>query len=82
MSYQVKNRLKSSLDKKQLKDRLQYKPEIMELHLVDKDLFGQNRISLVNKIKMLKRQNIKVYLHHPMRFENIPLDIIIDTPHS
>ncbi|WP_067730601.1 TIM barrel protein [Oceanobacillus damuensis] len=67
-------RLKASLDPLQIENRLQYEPEIMELHLVEEDLYHPE--SLVEVVRALKVQGIQVYLHHPMRYKGKFLDII------
>ncbi|MBP2075820.1 hypothetical protein [Oceanobacillus polygoni] len=57
-------RLKASLDPLQIENRLQYGPEIMELHLVEEGLY--HREEIVEVVRALKAQGIQVYLHHPM----------------
>lgn len=80
MTYTVQNRLKTALDERQLENRLQYQPEIIEFHLTEETLFGDKRAYLEHTIERLQRMGIKVYLHHPMRHGGIPLDIISSIP--
>ncbi len=68
--------LKSSCHSEQLYDRLKYKPEIIELHLHDEDLFGDKRKQLENTIFMLMSLGHKVYLHHPSKYNGRFLNII------
>ena len=67
-------RLKSSLDRASLDDRLQYKPEIMELYLRTEDL--QQETLIRERIRELKGLGIDVYLHHPSRYNRRFLDIM------
>jgi sugar phosphate isomerase/epimerase len=55
---------------------LRYKPDIIELHLNEDDLFGDKRIQLENTISMLSSQGYDVYLHHPSNYNGRYLDII------
>ncbi|MCQ6278549.1 sugar phosphate isomerase/epimerase [Bacillus sp. EB600] len=68
--------VKSSYHPEQLYDRLTYKPDIIELHLVADDLFGEKRKQLEATISMLKSQECEVYLHHPSKYNGRFLDII------
>ncbi|MDQ0199226.1 TIM barrel protein [Neobacillus ginsengisoli] len=68
--------LKCSYFPEQLYDRLQYRPDIIELHLNDDDLFGDKRKKLENTISMLLREDIEVYLHHPSKYNGRYLNII------
>jgi sugar phosphate isomerase/epimerase len=67
-------RLKCSLDSRQLGDRIKYYPEILELHLTEKDIV--NPKILLETIAKLKHLGIKVYLHQPMTHNNKKLDIM------
>ncbi len=67
-------RLKSAINQNQLQDRLLYDPEIIELHLTEKNLHHPNEI--VSTIQFLKARGIRVYLHHPMKHHGRFLDII------
>ncbi|WP_087974191.1 TIM barrel protein [Oceanobacillus rekensis] len=67
-------RLKASLDPLQIENRLHYKPEIMELHLVEEDLYHPEK--LVEVVHALRAQGIQVYLHHPMKYKGKFIDII------
>lgn len=68
--------LKCSYHSEQLYERLSYRPDIIELHLVDEDLFGQKRKQLEATISMLKTQGYEVYLHHPAKYNGRFLNII------
>jgi sugar phosphate isomerase/epimerase len=68
--------LKCSYHPEQLYDRLKYRPEIIELHLVDEDLFGQKRRQLEATISMLKTLGCEVFLHHPAKYNGRFLNII------
>ncbi len=68
--------LKCSYHPEQLYDRLQYKPDIIELHLNEDDLFGDKRKQLENTITMLSSLGCDVYLHHPSKHNGRYLDII------
>lgn len=67
-------RLKSSLHPQQIQNRLQYAPEILELHIKEEDLHNPDEI--VKAIRDLKSKGVRVYLHHPMKYKGIYLDII------
>ncbi|WP_035321994.1 sugar phosphate isomerase/epimerase family protein [Peribacillus kribbensis] len=66
--------LKCSLDLEQIEDRLAYHPQIIELQLFEQDIENVRRI--IETIRMLKGQGIKVYLHHPMKVNGNFLDIL------
>ncbi|WP_180960248.1 TIM barrel protein [Neobacillus cucumis] len=68
--------LKCSYDPEQLYDRLRYKPEIIELHLNEDDLFGDKRKQLENTISLLSSYGCEVFLHHPSKYKGRYLDII------
>lgn len=68
--------LKCSYDPQQLYNRLRYKPDIIELHLNEDDLFKDKRKQLENTISLLLSQGIDVYLHHPSKYNGQYLDII------
>lgn len=67
-------RLKTGLDNLHIQNRLLYNPEIIELHLAEKDLYDME--SLSKTVRMLKSKGIRVYLHHPMTYKGEYLDII------
>lgn len=67
-------RLKSGLKKEHISNRLKYNPEILELHLNEEDMYQPERI--IDTIKMLQDQGIRVYLHHPSKYRGQYLDII------
>jgi sugar phosphate isomerase/epimerase len=68
--------LKCSYDPEQLYDRLRYKPDIIELHLNEDDLFKDKRKQLENTISMLSSLGCDVYLHHPSIYNGRYLNII------
>ncbi|MCM2535919.1 TIM barrel protein [Neobacillus pocheonensis] len=70
--------LKCSYYTEQLYDRLQYKPDIIEFHLNEDDLFGDKRKQLENTITMLSGQGCDVYLHHPSKYNGRYLNIITE----
>lgn len=71
-------RLKAAINEEQIHDRLLYQPEIMELHLTEKNLYHPQEI--VHYIRLLKARGIRVYLHHPMKHHGRYLDIISSSP--
>lgn len=68
--------LKCSCYPQQLNDRLQYNPDIIELHLNEDDLFGDKRKKLETTITFLSNQGCAVYLHQPLKHNGKYLDII------
>lgn len=68
--------LKCSCNPEQLYDRLKYRPDIIELHLLEDDLFGSKRKQLENIISMLLSQGCEVYLHHPAKYNGRYMNII------
>ena len=66
-------RLKSALHPLQIQDRLKYEPEILEIHINEKDLLEPENI--VRSVRELKAKGIKVYLHHPTKYQGQSLDI-------
>lgn len=67
-------RLKTALVPEQIHDRMHYHPEILELHLIEENLFEPEK--LVNQIQAFKSNGVRVYLHHPSKFNGQYLDII------
>lgn len=67
--------VKCSCSPEQLYDRLACHPDIIELHLLADDLFGEKRKQLEATISMLKSQGIEVYLHHPNKYNGRFLNI-------
>lgn len=72
--------LKCSIDEKQLLDRLEKNPDIIEIHLNEDDLFGNNKKRLIYIIELIQSKNIKVYLHQPMKINGMCLNIIAKEP--
>ncbi|WP_199613850.1 TIM barrel protein [Paenibacillus alkalitolerans] len=71
-------RLKTNLTNKAIQDRLQYDPEIIELHLEAADLNAPSR--LLEVIRLFKERGIKVFLHHPAKINGKFLDILSSDP--
>lgn len=67
-------RLKTALHPGQISDRLKYSPEILEIQLNEGDLYHPHVI--VDYIRGFKSRGIRVYLHHPTRFQGQYMDII------
>jgi sugar phosphate isomerase/epimerase len=70
--------LKCSTEDSQFNDRLSQNPDIIEFHLIEEDLFGFNRKNLESKIKIAQDNGIIIYLHHPILFQKVWLNIIDD----
>lgn len=70
------HRLKCSIDPEQVNERLSQHPEIIELHLNEGDVFGENYKKLIQTIEKLQRLNITVYLHHPIKYQGVFTDIL------
>nr|NNM91569.1 TIM barrel protein [Bacilli bacterium] len=66
--------LKSSIHPDQITDRTQYHPQILELQLFPEDMNDPEKI--IALIRSLHNQNIRVYLHHPMRFQGEFYDLL------
>src|SRR5690625_4257657 len=58
--------LKTSIDHKQLFDRIRHQPDIVELHTFDKDYTGNRLINLEKTIEYLKSRGIEVLVHGPL----------------
>lgn len=71
-------RLKSDLNPQHLEDRLQYHPEVLELHLSEQDMSDPDGIE--RTVQELKKSVPRVYLHHPSTLHGKYLDIISDSP--
>jgi sugar phosphate isomerase/epimerase len=67
-------RLKTNLREHCVQDRLQYDPDIVELHLELHDLLEERKLR--STIRMLQNKGIRVYLHQPSRREGVYLDIL------
>jgi len=77
--YYVSNRLKTAVNPRDIADRMQYRPEILEFHLVEEDLYNRKK-ELIDAIAYIQSQGVRVYLHHPMKLGNQTLDIISNYP--
>ena len=71
-------RLKVNLEQRNLDNRLQYDPSIIEFYLSDHDLQNPERIR--DRIRQLHARGIKAYLHHPPKHQGEFLDILSDNP--
>lgn len=69
-------RLKCSIDENQVANRLLYQPEIVELQLVEQDIYRPDKI--YETIQKLKQHHIIPYLHHPSKYKGVYLDILSD----
>jgi sugar phosphate isomerase/epimerase len=67
-------RLKTALHPKQVENRMKYRPEIVELHLNEEDLYQPEDI--ISVIKVFQSKGTTVYLHHPAKYKGKYLDII------
>lgn len=67
-------RLKTNMERSNVDNRLQYKPDIVEFYLSERDL--ENPLLIRERIRELKAKNIKVYLHHPPQYKGRYLDIL------
>ncbi|MBS4195676.1 TIM barrel protein [Lederbergia citri] len=70
--------LKCSLDPKQIDDRLKYNPGTVELQLFENDIYSPEKI--INSIQLLNENNVKVFLHHPMKVNGKFLDVLSEDP--
>jgi|SRR5690625_131552 len=68
--------LKGSIHEEQLIDRLKRRPDILEFHLFEDDLFGKNRERLEKCILLVQELGIRVILHHPIKYRSRKLDIL------
>lgn len=66
--------LKCSTDRGQLEDRLVYRPQIVEIQLFERDIASPKLI--METIKRLKENDVKVILHQPMKVNGKFLDIL------
>lgn len=71
-------RLKTDLTPEHIENRLSHQPEMVEIHLDEKDLYQPERIEAA--IQLLQSKGVKVYLHHPPKFQGGYLDIISSDP--
>lgn len=71
-------RLKAGTSKEQIENRMQFSPEILELHLTTEDLLEPSK--LIQCIQNIQVRGTKVYLHHPILFGSEPQDIMSDDP--
>jgi sugar phosphate isomerase/epimerase len=67
-------RLKTNLREHCVQDRLQYDPDIIELHLELHDLLEERKLR--STIRMLQNKGIRVYLHQPSKSGGIYWDIL------
>lgn len=74
----MSHRLKCILDPVQLNDRLSYRPDILEIQLLDQDLRHAERT--ISMIRTVQEKGVKVYLHHPTKYKDQYLDILHEAP--
>lgn len=67
--------LKTNIKDIDVRDRIEYEPDLVELHLVEGDLFGDGLVQLEKVIKRIQYTGAKVYLHHPMRVHGMYLNV-------
>lgn len=68
--------LKCSIQPSQFQNRLeQENVSLIEIHLNEADLFGENYEILKTRIRQIKEKGIEVVLHHPMRIHNVCLNV-------
>ena len=67
-------RLKTALHPQQIRNRMKFNPEIMELHLKEEHLYDPE--PMIHYIQEFKSKGVRVYLHHPMTYKGQYLDII------
>jgi sugar phosphate isomerase/epimerase len=67
-------RVKSNIKENCIRDRLQYNPEIVELHLVLEDI--EPGSALLPTIRLLKDHGCTVYLHQPPKVNGVFWDLL------
>ncbi|EKP97654.1 sugar phosphate isomerase/epimerase [Lacticaseibacillus paracasei] len=60
--------LKASTDQRQIRDRLQYHPDVFEFHLTENDFTEAGWLHFVQMAALVQSQVPTVVFHHPMRF--------------
>lgn len=60
--------LKASTDQRQIRDRLQYHPDVFEFHLTENDFTEAGWSHFVQMAALVQSQVPTVVFHHPMRF--------------
>src|ERR1700731_670273 len=70
--------LKTGLQPDHVRDRLQYHPDILELHLTEEDVLHPD--TLAESVRSIKEHVPKIYLHHPAKYKGEYLDIISNSP--
>lgn len=71
-------KLKCSLARTQLENRLRYEPNLIEIQLFEEDFKSPERI--LDTVRYLKQRGIRVFLHHPMRVKGKSLNIMSEDP--
>lgn len=69
-------RLKCAIDQQQMAERLKRSPELIELQLYEDDIEHPERI--VKAIHYFKKHGVKVYLHHPTKYQGDFLDLLAE----
>lgn len=72
--------LKCNIEDYQFLDRIKRNPDIIEFHLREEDLFGENRKRLESRIEFCINKGIKVFLHQPMSICGETLNIVAKEP--
>lgn len=72
--------LKGAVQDSQFLERLEHEPDVLELHLVEDDLFGEKRQELERKIDYAQERGIQVVLHHPITYKGRRVNIIDTIP--
>lgn len=74
---QISLGLKASADLRQVKDRLQYKPEVFEFFTAESDFTNDGLKRLQVAIEEVKAAGVKqIVLHHPMRYRDTFTELI------
>ncbi|WLV76960.1 TIM barrel protein [Lacticaseibacillus parahuelsenbergensis] len=60
--------LKASTDERQIRDRLQYHPDVFEFHLTENDFTAEGWAHFLKMVTWVRSQVPTVVFHHPMRF--------------
>ena len=60
--------LKASTDERQIRDRLQYHPDVFEFHLTEADFTASGWQHFLKMVAWVQSQVPTVVFHHPMRF--------------
>ncbi|MCD2256713.1 sugar phosphate isomerase/epimerase [Lactobacillus sp. CC-MHH1034] len=71
--------LKASTDLAQIKNRLQYNPQVFEFYTDTHDLTSDGLIHLADMIDLVKAHGIhQIVIHHPMKYQQIHNEMFAD----